>query len=90
MTTLLIHCFFTNQNASEADLQKAYDILVKYKTVSPEIMANSFKTMNVIYGTLSDTGFISHQVVERYLKKVNEFSSQTSKSKQEAIRQEIV
>lgn len=79
-----------NSNASAEELSQAYDILSKYKKVSPETMANRFSIMNTIYDTLYETGFIPKKVVESYYKKTNELSGHTNRRKQDAVRQEII
>ena len=82
--------FFTNNNTSEEALQSAYNVLVKYKHVSPEIMSQNFRALNNIYNTLLDTGFITQTVWRSYYKKTNELAEHTNKIKQNKVREEIV
>ena len=82
--------FFTNQDASEEELQRAYSVLLQYKHVSPEVMSQNFMALNNIYNTLLETGFITQSVWQSYQKKTKELAEHTQRNKQNKVREDIV
>ena len=67
--TILNSLKFRNPEASETQLNRALNVLSKFKNIQPEQIATSFtnfSTLNNIYATLADNGFIDQDVWEEY------------------------
>ena len=67
--TILNSLRFRNPDASETQLNRALSVLSKFKNLQPEQIATSFTsfaTLNNIYATLADNGFIDDDVWEEY------------------------
>ena len=77
--TILNSLKFRNPDASETQLTRALNVLSKFKNLQPEQIATSFTnfaTLNNIYATLADNGFIDGDVFEEYQELTSTISSE--------------
>ena len=87
---ILDNLFHSNINATEEQLQQAYAVLRKYKDISPEIMASNFYSLNEIYNVLRKNGYITNAVSDKYYEKASQISDERNRTKQRALRDELV
>ena len=87
---ILDNLFHSNINATEEQLQQAYSVLRKYKDVSPEILASNFYSLNEIYNVLRKNGYITNEVSDKYYEKASQISDERNRTKQRALRDELV
>ena len=77
--TILNSLKFRNSDASETQLTRALNVLSKFKNLQPEQIAtsfNNFATLNNIYATLADNGFIDDDVWEEYQELTSRISNE--------------
>ena len=77
--TILNSLKFRNPDASETQLNRALNVLSKFKNLQPEQIAtsfNNFATLNNIYATLADNGFIDDDVWEEYQELTSRISNE--------------
>ena len=87
---ILDNLFHSNINATEEQLQASYNVLLKYKDISPEIMASNFYSLNEIYNILRNNGYITKEVSDKYFEKASDISNERNRTKQKALRDELV
>ena len=79
-----------NPNATEAQVQNASEVLMKYKNKTPKQMAYDFRGLNEVYMTLRDNGFILPVQLGMMLGMSNALAKEPNKQKQEQIRNQLM
>ena len=79
-----------NPDATEAQVQNASEVLMKYKNKTPKQMAYDFRGLNEVYMTLRDNGFILPVQLEMMLGMSNALAKEPNKQKQEQIRNQLM
>ena len=87
---ILDNLFHSNINATEEQLQASYNVLLKYKDISPEIMASNFFSLNEVYNVLRNNGYITKEVSDKYFEKASDISNERSRKRQRELREELV
>ena len=79
-----------NPDATEAQVQNASEVLMKYKNKTPKQTAYDFRGLNEVYMTLRDNGFILPVQLEMMLGMSNALAKEPNKQKQEQIRNQLM
>ena len=79
-----------NPDATEAQVQNASEVLMKYKNKTPKQMAYDFRGLNEVYMALRDNGFVLPVQLEMMLGMSNALAKEPNKQKQEQIRNQLM
>ena len=79
---------FNNPNATDGEIKRVSNVLMKYSYLTPEQIAtdfNNFNILNEIYGALNRNGIISDDDIDNYQALTGEISNERSGRKRASL-----
>ena len=83
---------FNNPNATDAEIKRVTNVLLKYSYLTPEQIAidfNNFNILNEIYGALNRNGIISDDDMDNYQALTGEISDERSGRKRASLLRKL-
>ena len=83
---------FNNPNATDGEIKRASDVLLKYSYLTPEQIAidfNNFNILNEIYGALNRNGIISDDDMDNYQALTSKISEERTGRKRASLLRKL-